>query len=95
MENLNRYEKLYKLQDKVLNIVNSLENEFYLTGGTALHRFYYNFRYSEDLDFFMSYGRNFREDVDEILKKIDEYGLEYKLRPLKNYKLSESFAILV
>ncbi|MCD4795127.1 MAG: nucleotidyl transferase AbiEii/AbiGii toxin family protein [Bacteroidales bacterium] len=27
---------------------------FYLTGGTALVRFYLNHRYSEDLDFFVN-----------------------------------------
>lgn len=34
------YDELYALQDKVLGIVFSEETPFYLTGGTALHRFY-------------------------------------------------------
>ena len=34
------YKKLYSLQDKVLKRVFEVEDEFYLTGGTALSRFY-------------------------------------------------------
>ena len=52
MEEKIAYKKLYDLQDRVLGIVFSREHDFYLTGGTALHRFYYNLRYSDDLDFF-------------------------------------------
>ena len=69
------YIELYKLQDKVLRIVNELENDFYLTGGIALHRFHYDFRYSEDLDFFMIRSRSYREDIAEILEKLEEKGL--------------------
>jgi len=46
------YKKLYTLQDEVLKIVFETENEFYLTGGTCLSRFYVAKRYSDDLDFF-------------------------------------------
>ena len=41
------YKKLYSLQDEVLEIVFRVEDEFYLTGGTALSRFYQAKRYSE------------------------------------------------
>lgn len=46
------YEGLYKLQDQVLDIVFSEAPGFYLTGGTALSRYYLHHRYSDDLDFF-------------------------------------------
>lgn len=46
------YKQLYALQDKVLEVVFSVENIFYLTGGTCLSRFYKEKRYSDDLDFF-------------------------------------------
>jgi len=46
------YIKLYELQDRVLKIVFETEHEFYLTGGTCLHRFYVDKRYSDNLDFF-------------------------------------------
>ena len=64
------YENLYLLQDKVLQVVSSLNNEFYLTGGTALHRFYYDARYSDDLDFFVTNGISFSEDVKEIIAEL-------------------------
>jgi len=70
------YQKLYALQDKVLAIVFALENSFYLTGGTALHRFYYNYRYSDDLDFF-SYNDNlFGESVNELIDILMEKKYE-------------------
>lgn len=47
-------EKLYPLQDGVMKIVKDLQLPFYLTGGTALSRFYYHHRYSDDLDYFVN-----------------------------------------
>lgn len=44
------FEKLYPLQDIVLDIFDN--PAFYLTGGTALSRFHYQHRFSDDLDFF-------------------------------------------
>mgnify|MGYP000573351949 CR=1 FL=1 len=43
-------QKVYPLQDEILALINS--DRFYLSGGTCLSRFYYNHRYSDDLDFF-------------------------------------------
>ena len=40
--------------DGVLTTLGACEAPFYLTGGTALHRHYFGFRYSEDLDLFVS-----------------------------------------
>jgi len=48
------YKVLYLLQDKFLAWWKSMEMPFYLTGGTALGRYYLNHRYSEDLDFFIN-----------------------------------------
>jgi predicted nucleotidyltransferase component of viral defense system len=72
------YSSLYKLQDKVLDIIFSLEHEFYLTGGTALHRFYYNLRYSDDLDFFSNNDLVFGENISEILNTCEKNGVEYR-----------------
>ena len=47
------YTQLYTLQDEVLKIIFSKEMSFYLTGGTALHQFYCNGCYFDDLDLFM------------------------------------------
>ena len=57
------YKKVYLLQDKILQVVfeKTSEHNFYLTGGTALNRFYYPARYSEDLDFFTNENALFRK----------------------------------
>lgn len=72
------YEELYKLQDLALEIVFGLENNFYLTGGTALHRFYYNLRYSVDLDFFSSADPLFSENISEILNAFIDREIEHE-----------------
>jgi predicted nucleotidyltransferase component of viral defense system len=59
----------YKLQDKILNLVFGLKHSFYLTGGTALHRFYYNYRLSDDLDFFTNNDLLFHEYVNNIFSE--------------------------
>ena len=67
------YLKLYNLQDKVLNEVFSITKSFYLTGGTALHRFYYDIRYSDDLDFFCIdeyYSYEIREIINNLKENI-------------------------
>jgi len=66
------YKALYILQDMVLEIIFSLSNNFYLTGGTALHRFHYNARYSDDLDFFTYCDDLFGESVIEVFDVLSE-----------------------
>lgn len=65
MDSIN-YKQLYKLQDKVLDIVFSAEKIFYLTGGTCLSRFYKEKRYSDDLDFFTHEHDSFLRVIREI-----------------------------
>ncbi len=79
MEKKIEYPTLYSLQDKILRIVFSCENDFYLTGGTALHTFYYNARYSDDLDFFVSKSNTFREDIFEIIDILEEKKFHVKI----------------
>ena len=59
----------YPFQDNFLKFLdNQNQGQFYLTGGTALSRFYYQHRYSEDLDFFSGAElNNFREVLIKIL----------------------------
>ena len=71
------YVKLYKLQDEVLSVLTQLESSFYLTGGTALHRFYYGARYSDDLDFFVTNDDRMNEGFDEIVQEL--IYLNYKV----------------
>ncbi len=62
------YRDLYALQDRVFKVVE--EYDYYLTGGTALSRFYLNHRFSEDLDFFIHKKQNFLTEVQEIIAKL-------------------------
>lgn len=45
---------IYPFQNELLALVQGANVDFYLTGGTALSRFYLNHRYSDDLDFFVN-----------------------------------------
>jgi predicted nucleotidyltransferase component of viral defense system len=58
------YKQLYSLQTKVLQLFNAIDGPFYLTGGTALCRFYLNHRFSADLDFFVNNLPDFRKAIE-------------------------------
>lgn len=62
------YRKLYQVQDKILRALKQVLSSFYLTGDTALGRFYLNHRYSEDLDFFINKSVIFNSLVKNIEK---------------------------
>ena len=67
-------EKLYPLQDGVMNTISKCGVRFFLTGGTALSRAYYNHRYSDDLDFFVNDDADYSSQVKEIFFKLKEDG---------------------
>ena len=60
------YTRLYHLQDKFLSWWAEYNYPFYLTGGTALGRFYLNHRFSEDLDFFIIAKSDYRKYIFEL-----------------------------
>lgn len=64
------FSKLYLLQDKFLAWWSNLGYPFYLTGGTALGRFYLNHRFSEDLDFFMNNDARYSNYIADLKNKI-------------------------
>lgn len=64
------YRKLYHIQDKFFKWWRNIEFPFYLTGGTALGRFYLNHRYSQDLDFFVNNDPRFLSYIKTIEKEI-------------------------
>ena len=66
------YKQLYLLQDKVLSWWKGLGYPLYLTGGTALSRFYLNHRLSDDLDFFANSDLNFGNYTSAIYKEVDK-----------------------
>jgi len=71
MDSIN-YKDLYHLQNQVLDVVFETENEFYLTGGTCLSRFYMEKRFSDDLDFFTNASGRYNYAVKKIKNALKE-----------------------
>ena len=67
----NDYRKLYRLQDNFLTWWKEQDLPLYLTGGTALGRFYLHHRSSDDLDFFTNADPEFGRYVKDLYKRID------------------------
>ena len=63
-------EKLYPLQNGVLSIVQKAEAPFFLTGGTALSRYYTHHSYSDNLDFFVINDPEYAGHVNIILQRL-------------------------
>ncbi len=80
---------IYPLQDKILSIIDSLNTSFYLTGGTALSRFYFNHRYSDDIALFVNNDNNFQDYLKFILQAIAGHNIKYIVE-----KKDESFCRL-
>ena len=59
---------LYPLQNRVLAVFRG--TPFYLTGGTALSRGYYQHRYSDDLDLFVNGHHEFEHLVYNVLLEL-------------------------
>jgi predicted nucleotidyltransferase component of viral defense system len=78
MENLD-YRMLYRIQDRVLEIVSGTDTDFYLTGGTCLNRFFFKKRHSADLDLFSNDNNLFREDVRAFLDALTANAAEYEV----------------
>lgn len=83
------YKDLYILQDKVLEIIDNVKVDFYLTGGTALSRFYLNHRYSDDLDFVSHNDPYFGDYIQKITDSLIDNDFE-----VKPYGISSTFATL-
>lgn len=64
------YDKLYPLQDAALEVLKGVTS-FYLTGRTAVSRFHYHHRYSEDLDFFMNHSKDFRDEAKKLIAALE------------------------
>lgn len=81
--------KLYPLQDKFLRFLDQINVErFYLTGGTALSRCYFNHRYSDDLDFFSANEmKDFKAVVTGILEKGRKSGFFIEVETLGEHFL--------
>ncbi|MCP4149905.1 MAG: nucleotidyl transferase AbiEii/AbiGii toxin family protein [bacterium] len=68
------YQKLYRFQDEVLGFIERFKPVFFLGGGTALSRFFYKHRYSDDPYFFVLEENDFIEVVQDIHQKLEDSG---------------------
>jgi predicted nucleotidyltransferase component of viral defense system len=57
-----------------MNILQHSDTNFFLTGGTALSRAYYNHRYSDDLDFFVNQSQTYDDQLNKVLALLQENG---------------------
>lgn len=90
MDSIN-YQKLYELQDEVLKVVFETENEFYLTGGTCLSRFYVEKRYSDDLDFFTNQSPRYSFAIKNIKRALQthfELASEVESKDFTRFKIN-------
>ena len=85
-------ENLYPLQDGVMTILSQSGTDFFLTGGTALSRAYYNHRYSDDLDFFINQSQTYNEQLNVVLALLSEDGFSWSTSD--DYTRAENFATL-
>ncbi len=71
---------IYPLQNKVLKAFEKAGTPFYLTGGTAISRFYFSHRYSDDLDFFVNDDPKFHEYLKIIFEALKREGVEFAVK---------------
>ncbi len=70
--------QLYPLQDRVFKVAEIYGDRIYLTGGTALSRFYFQHRLSEDLDFFTT-SEDLTLIIRDLIRRLEE--LEIAIAP--------------
>ena len=78
------FETLYPFQDRVLQVLNEIETDFYLSGGTAASRGYLNHRFSDDLDLFVDDDARFTLWAGRVI-----YGLAQQSRWRSEVSLQE------
>jgi hypothetical protein len=69
------YKEIYRIQDKVFKAMDEIGLNFYLSGGTALGRFFLGHRYSDDLDFLIHNDANFIENIQLIGQHLSANGM--------------------
>ena len=73
------YLRLYSLQDHLMEIIQKQEVDFYLTGGTALGRYYLNHRFSDDLDFSVNQASDFKSQAKRSVYAVRKSGLQIEI----------------
>lgn len=68
------FDVLYPFQDRVLRVLDDLDTEFYLTGGTAASRGYLGHRFSDDLDLFVNDAADFSLWSERFIQALSRSG---------------------
>lgn len=66
------FDVLYPFQDRVIQVVNHADTDFYLTGGTAASRGYLQHRFSDDLDYFVNDDNRFGLWVERVIQALNK-----------------------
>lgn len=66
------YQSLYPLQDRVFALIQKIETNLYLSGGTAASRGYLNHRFSDDIDLFADDHKNFGLWAERVIHALLE-----------------------
>lgn len=100
MENLGynkNYNLLYETQNTIINLIKNKDLGLYLKGGTALHRFYFDYRFSEDLDFFTLEQNNaslvFKNFVDLLEQNDIDFTIEIHAKDFKRLMVQKHLKI--
>ncbi|MCK4244799.1 MAG: nucleotidyl transferase AbiEii/AbiGii toxin family protein [Candidatus Omnitrophica bacterium] len=83
---------LIDYQEKVLKLLSGRIKDFYLAGGTALSRFYFQHRDSDDLDFFT---QNFLPLRVEKIREIIAKGLKKKVELIAEQTKKEKAKMMI
>ena len=75
---------VYPLQDRVFALTPSYGEQLYLTGGTALSRFYFDHRLSEDLDFFVL-TEDLKALANDLAARLHTAGIAVEIERLDTY----------
>jgi hypothetical protein len=75
---------LYPLQDKLFEVASLYGDKIYLTGGTALARFYFGHRLSDDLDFF-TITDDLKPIATDLIARLEESGFAVEVERLELY----------
>ncbi|NOR84017.1 MAG: hypothetical protein GQ526_11050 [Ardenticatenales bacterium] len=74
MDRAHYFQVLYPFQDRVLKVLNGIETNFYLSGGTAASRGYLNHRFSDDLDLFVDDDDRFGLWTARVIQALSQSG---------------------
>ena len=74
-----------------MSIVRKLNTPFYITGGTALSRHYFNHRFSADLDLFVNDDPSYDRHISQIFQALEkgqksgEFTIDYQRQRKEEY----------